>query len=84
MLPVQEWVTLAGEGVLAALIVVRLLRLDVGLPAAVGIGALGRISGLWLIQQLDPMITAHSPEDVVVGVLVVSVLLGVVQLVRGN
>jgi len=84
MLPVQEWVTLAGEGVLAALIVVRLLQLDVGLPAAVGIGALGRISGLWLIQQLDPMITAHSPEDLVVGVLVVSVLLGVVQLVRGS
>jgi hypothetical protein len=84
MLPVPEWITLAGEGVVVALFIVRLLRLDVGMPAAVAIGAVSRVSGLWVIQQLDPMITAHSVEDLVASVLMVSVVLGVVQLTRGS
>lgn len=84
MIPVPEGITLAGEGVVVALVIVRLLRLDVGMPAAVAIGAVSRVAGLWVIQQLDPMITAHSVEDLVASVLVVSVVLSVVQLTQGS
>jgi hypothetical protein len=82
--PVPVWISLAGEGVLFAATICWLLGLDVSLPAAGGIGALSRVVGLWAIQQLDPLVTLHSPEDVVTSAILIVVLLGTVQLVRGS